>query len=837
MNKNGTIKIFDPKERPFGWLSNNYVEFLRFDGTQWKSPTNFIYANILRTPGYRNSLRLTAPRKVKDSFNELYNLENNDEVRKALEKAMTVKFEKEELAEQLVATGTSPIYYVSSNNLLGTGVDNNGANLLGKYLMQIRHNLKVSYRRQKEEKAYKDRETAIYEAYILERALINLIKQGNDLSEFIGMSNKEIFDKIGRLELMKKAPNKEMIIDIFNKNMLDPIIELSIDNPNTMIQAIRKKEMRSLQLRQLRKRRSLVFDMYADYIIQKEYPDLAANKYETAKKQQLDSLGVQQKSDLENRLYTLFETGMLSSKLSDNIDQQLAFISVPSEQEVEEAERVNLYFDSKEIVEENPYIPETGEPVLVYPMPLENNEQSQKNFNLSPISYNGMLSIDNKKYPTVSHYILTSLLAKLSSIRTINNAYSYILSNPDVPVEDTESFLSPEAITLKYNNERDIDYANQLRKNTKTILDKKFEDRGLQDLLLITGNSTLVWNDFLDPILGVGEKGSRGQNFVGNYLMEIRKREAENRQNETIQTLTEVDITRVVNSDAFMREWVKMRVKDMCSSIMLMKEYLFHKDQIDKDIDSLFVTNVLDKVYQPCSYLYGMTDQVNIETPQYIGNMITLCKGFADASPEVIDLIWKRVAVMIYVLIKYLEVSSLKNIRAVIAKVELMVSAKTSCIQFISNEEDNCILSAIINILRGIVEFNKQYSYSTDLSEIDIRAAISMILRKELKDEACELKTNKDDEDDVEIPQEQEFIFPEEDEQKMLIADYYEQSDEENGYSPDYNMILLLTKNIEEVKDNFKFVKDLENAIKTVKSCPISRRVKQNRINFFATQR
>ena len=836
MSKNGTIKIFDPKERPFGWLSNNYVEFLRVDGVLWKSPTNFIYAHLLKTPGYRNSLRLVQPKKVKEFFTDYYNREVNDQIRKALEKAMTVKFNNEELAEQLVSTGTSPIYYVSSNTLLGTGVDNNGANLLGKYLMQIRHNLKVSYRRQKEEKAYKDRETAIYESYILERALINLIRQGNDLSEFIGMSNNEIFDKIGRLELMKKAPNKEMILDIFNKNMLDPIIELSIDNPNTMVQAIRKKEMRSLQLRQLRKRRSLIFDMYAEYVIQKEYSDLAADKYDTAKKQQFDSLGVQQKSDLENRLSVLFETGMLSSKLSDNIDQQLAFIIVPSEQEVEEAERVNLYFDEKEVIDENPYIPESGEPVLVYPMPIESNDQSQKNFNLSPLSYNGMLFIDGKKYPTVSHYILTSLFTLLSSVKTVNNAYPYLLANPKVPVENVESFLSPDSITSKYNQERDIDYANTLRKNTQIILNKKFEDRGLQDLLLITDKSNLVWNDFSDDILGVGEKGIRGENFVGKYLMELRNNENENRRNETIQTLTEVDIDRVVNSDAFMKEWIKMRIKDMCSSVMLMKEYLFNKDQIDKDIDPMFVTTVLDKVYQPCSSLYVMTNQVNIEAPQYISNMITLCKGFADANSEVIDLIWKRVAVMIYVLIKYLEVSTLKNIRAVIAKVELMVSAKTDCIQLISNDEDNCIFSAIVNILRGIVEFNKQYSYSTDLNEIDIKAAISLIIKKEINDQSCELKTNEDEPEDI-IPEAQEFMIPEKDEQRLITETYYDQITDENGYSPDYNMILLTTKNIEEVKDNFKFSKDLENAIKVVKNCPMSRRVKQNRINFFATQR
>ena len=41
------IKIFDPKEKPFGWLSNNYRHFMRIDGKEWQYVTSYIYANIL----------------------------------------------------------------------------------------------------------------------------------------------------------------------------------------------------------------------------------------------------------------------------------------------------------------------------------------------------------------------------------------------------------------------------------------------------------------------------------------------------------------------------------------------------------------------------------------------------------------------------------------------------------------------------------------------------------------------------------------------------------------------------------------------------------------------
>ena len=104
-------------------------------------------------------------------------------------------------------------------------------------------------------------------------------------------------------------------------------------------------------------------------------------------------------------------------------------------------------------------------------------------------------------------------------------------------------------------------------------LDKKFEDRGLEDLLLMTGYSKLIYNDFSDPILGVGDKKQniKGLNYIGEYLMKLRMKYRELRKNETFDKLDESHISEILTEDPFMKEWLRMRVTDMCKVVTIMK--------------------------------------------------------------------------------------------------------------------------------------------------------------------------------------------------------------------------------------------------------------------------
>ena len=72
------IKIFDPKEKPFGWLSNNYRHYMYLDNNEWQTVTNYIYSNMLRTPMYRQLLRTAKVKDVKTLFEQYYKDEINN---------------------------------------------------------------------------------------------------------------------------------------------------------------------------------------------------------------------------------------------------------------------------------------------------------------------------------------------------------------------------------------------------------------------------------------------------------------------------------------------------------------------------------------------------------------------------------------------------------------------------------------------------------------------------------------------------------------------------------------------------------------------------------------
>ncbi len=225
--------------------------------------------------------------------------------------------------------------------------------------------------------------------------------------------------------------------------------------------------------------------------------------------------------------------------------------------------------------------------------------------------------------------------------------------------------------------------------------------------------------------------------------------------------------------------------------------------------------------------------------------MVQKQSGFSQIGHESVEVMWKRVAVMMYYLIKHIEQSTIQNLRAVLGRIELMVTKGAQCIDIIPNNRyDNCIVSALINLLKGIVEFNKQTAYNTEITEIDVNTAVSIILNTNISEEVKPVEPVEtevsDQEDGVLIPEgggeEDNFIFPGDEESGEI--DYGDiTEDRDDVFSPRRNMLVSVLSEMDEVKDTKKIALYIESAIETVKTYPISKQVKRNRINFFATQR
>lgn len=852
-----TINIFDPKEKPFGWLSNNRRFLMSIDGKNWPTVTNYIYGSMVKTPSYRQMLSVTPVKDVQKQYNELLELERNNIVISAVSDALDVKVKNKGFAELLLSTENSPIIYASSNPLLGIGHDNKGKNMYGKYLMQKRHNIRIGYKKEKEQLEKENRDQLLYDLYLADKGLRDRMNDGYDIQEFINLSPSAMVDKLGRKNLVKIMPKRDVILEIIHKEKqgLNPYrtiesnygIEKYIKNPNNLILEIRKRGIRKLKARKMKERKEIVLDMYLDYLLEKNFPDVNRENYNEIRNQTFYGKGKTQKSQLENRLYNLYEEGMLSERLSTMIDEKISTIHIPTDRDVFDAENVSIVYTSEDVSDEVSYQTVQGDPIVVYPVHSDEiPEKFKKYIDLSPARYGGiMLNIEGKIYPTISHYIFTKLLANLPGgkkdtlIGNMTNAYKNILISQNAGF-NIENFKDPSTISNIYLRFRSENDEKRLKEYASKGLDKKFENRVLQDVLLMTENANLVWSDFSDPILGVGPKDVIGENFVGEYLMKLRKKIEKSREGETFEKLNITHINEII-SDMFVRDWMTMRIKDMCRVIHIVKDYLWSKYGISAKIDSNIAEAVLDKIYQPCSQIYGVADKITVSIPHYFNVLIRGCPGFSNVEKDVVEVIWKRFAVMIYYLLKYLEDSSLRNIRTVIGKIEYSVSNSSKCIEIVPDEKENCIASAIINLLHGISSFNKQLSYNNTITHKDINLATAIILNeKEKKEKAPVVDEEYEFISEMEVEKQGEDEESEgegEDEESEGEEEGGEEEDEESGFSPNNGLLAIALEEIDGVENGNELVEYMNEAIEKIKIYKIPEKIKTNRVNFFATQR
>jgi predicted NAD-dependent protein-ADP-ribosyltransferase YbiA (DUF1768 family) len=375
--------------------------------------------------------------------------------------------------------------------------------------------------------------------------------------------------------------------------------------------------------------------------------------------------------------------------------------------------------------------------IKIYPFPDPSRERSVYD-QFSPVyKINTLLTIGSLSYPSITHYVTARLLATLPTVKTIRKAYSLILADcagkPECP-EKPSDFKQASAIAKIYIEERALSFSKQIKANTDFALAKKFCNRSLQDLLLSTGTANLLWVDLGDPILGTGPNGTTGENYVGKVLMTLRSEIAVKRDFEDIDRLTEADVSSVLMSEDArdLNAWFKGRIKDTCGIINLVRDYIFRKMEVEQPLTGKFVASVLDRIYQPCSQLYGLSAKVTASTPPAFRDVIRAFPGFQTASMEVIDALWRRAAVLIYFIIKNSSAATSESVNKLLKQSVAFLSQKTDCVRIIAGQEENCAVSAILNILRGIVEMNKDMGFDPKIEQVDIETAASIILNKEL---------------------------------------------------------------------------------------------------------
>lgn len=769
-----TIDIWNPKELPFGALSNNTVYIMNIEEQTYKTVSNFIYSNLMKNTEYFEVLKNMNTQDIYEYFNKYDKEMFENIIIKSVYEGMKEKFNNEAMEDILISTENYPIIYVNEDNILGIGSRGEGKNIIGKCLSELRTSLKNKVI-SKEEK--------MYEAYLALTILDNLmLQEKNDLRTFTGLNQKEIIEKyillkaseiakkqnidlssmsseqiiekyknsiiklppkdiLERLKVSFDSPEIDIKYKMFSNLQILQLLESSLTNPRLLILYIKRKYIRDLRISQLNKIKDSIFNIYVDDILETKYPTLAKNDYEKAKQKEFN-INVLELNVIKEQIYECYKLKLLNENVLNKIKKSVDTYVIP-EKTVETIEGMDILYMVNEF--------KKGEENIAIEFEAFSTYEETPYFVLSPFAYTGMLKINGLYYPSIMHYVIANLFYNLPEMGDMSKAHNYLLYNIDGDKEDRLNYEDYENLFYKYENEKYQKFIN-LRKKLATIsLNKKFEDIGLQELLLATGNNNLVWKDNNDDILGLGPTG-KGENFVGKYLIELRNKFRANEK--LIETIPLKDINIIMTNDLFMKSWCEMRLNDICKIIKEVREYIIKKYSIELiqskektlkkpipikpevEINKKFITDVLNKIYFPCNDIIENYEN-KTTPPDYFLSLVKNCFGFKTVSsePEIVSLVWDRIISMIYFISQY--IPKLKNIKQVLAKIEVMVSSKTACVKIVDNNFENCIISALVNIIKKLNDFSKTMGYTSNVTKIDIETAINIILnrRKEKLDD------------------------------------------------------------------------------------------------------
>jgi predicted NAD-dependent protein-ADP-ribosyltransferase YbiA (DUF1768 family) len=293
------------------------------------------------------------------------------------------------------------------------------------------------------------------------------------------------------------------------------------------------------------------------------------------------------------------------------------------------------------------------EPVFIYG-DLNNNNRYTK---LSPLfsSEKEMFSVDGLFFPSVSLYITTCLLSnqgittdykKMQYKRgmTLKNARTLLLVPDEKELKNAENvdfynrvvidminnrgdlynkYYSDKKPLFLYSEDADVIYKEiekiyyyELMKTLQIIsAKKKFQDIQMSNILLLTEQSRLVYDDPNDYFLGIGKDG-KGENFCGKMLENLRDEIIRyNYENQIVfKTIDLKNVVNFISNDLLFEKWIIERVRDMCENSNRLFKYInyFIPDiSLNKD----FVENSTDLIFNPCSSVTNLINKQNLPLP------------------------------------------------------------------------------------------------------------------------------------------------------------------------------------------------------------------------------
>jgi len=673
------INLLNPRDRPYGKLSNNLYYPLKIDNEDWKTATHYIFGSLIDTSSHRQILKNTNIKNVINETNEYMKNDIKTIILDSLQKGLKIKFENDTLAKALINTKDTYMY-IQDDYRLGFSEPN----LIGDVLMTMRNNLKKIQKTEREEKLKTQSDDQFYKHYLIYKTLVNAMRaEGINILPYKNSSGDNILNSLPAPT--QDVGKKEVLVE--NRNLVDDIVIDSIGNIQLLVENVYKTELKHYKSVQELKINNIIFNMYVDSIIKTNYPDIKESQYQEVRNEQLSKLSVNEYQSTYKRVINLYNIESLPEPLNTDIKTVVSKIEVPTDEEIEESEKEEIHELQKNVRfdEEN----------------ISGTKKNKINYNIfKPWDESEMLTIEGRQYPSVDHYVYTKLINNLKTV-SADEAYKAIKNK-------TGDFYKLHQVQNVFTNKKKSDLEKRLKENTRKILDEKFKNPEFKAILLSTGNSFIIWDDESSPVLGIGNG-----NYVGEYLTEIRtKLNNENKYNQAIDIR---NLQFIIGEDPFILGWVRNRLTDFLNTLTV----------VNTDVKKSNIK--ADKVDMIINHIYKHVEVVEIseDAPGYFKNLVEADDFYKKLNQKSVNVLWKYIYSNIYLIVKFNDNCNLKNIYTVLNNSQKKLSKFSK-----KTKHDIDILNSLLNILLQIVKINNS------ISALDSVKAISILLNENLTDES-----------------------------------------------------------------------------------------------------
>lgn len=414
------LKIYSPYDQPFGVLSNFSRTGLNINGKPYASPMQYIYTNIFNINEYRTHMYnvITDPFVEMNKFMKGYLASIRNA---AIEEGMRKRFE---IDSKLV------------NTLLRTG----SARFAVKEKRLEKYPALLESIRSEYSSAAKSTvaPTYFYMDAALRSEMTNILNgiaiQVKSNPSFIAPKS---YDELKKLAVATNLPLYRFVLSESKENFIENVSRF-VESEKSKISIAKFKDH--------------LLDVYLDYILKKEYHNVAAKDYALAKKQAIDA-----ETNIENykdQLYTFYQ----SDQIPDEVVKHL-----------QTKPYVYEYDKNYGSVYQKSDILTLSEGDVLRPDYLED------------------VTLNSVVYRSVMHYVYQKMFAVLEM---------------DTSKVDVVTFKTVESM-VKYFKLMYVDYYTlKIIHNNEIAIYEKYKNPALSLLLLNTARYKLIWNDSTDPVLG-----------------------------------------------------------------------------------------------------------------------------------------------------------------------------------------------------------------------------------------------------------------------------------------------------------------------------------------------